>query len=277
MAVNRFPQLDAKALAPTRDALHAYCQILGMWLKHLAPQRKHWWHASLRPSLNGLTTGVIQASIDIELELNLRESLIVVSTAQGQTFSERLSGQSVNQLADQIEDFLLRQGLLQSDVPTRPDSMADIVFEHFSSQQAKLIADALASVSKAMTPLRAEIREETSPIQLWPHHFDLSMLWLPGSKIPGQDVNNAENADKQLNFGFTLGDESIPEPYFYITAYPLPENLPSHPLPKGTVWQGQGFNGAVLLYADLIKQSEPPETYLNKLWHSVLSAARDTI
>ena len=277
MLANRFPQLDPNALAPTRDAMHGYSKILGMWLKHLAPQRKHWWHASLRPSLTGLTTGVIQASIDLELELNLRDSLIVVSTSQGQTFSERLRGQSVKQVADQIEDFLLRQGLLQSEVPVRPDNMTDIDFEHFSPQQAQLMADTLASVSKAMLPLRASIREETSPIQLWPHHFDLSMLWLPGSKIPGQDVNNADYADKQLNFGFGFGDDSIPEPYFYVTAYPLPANLPSLSLPKGTVWQGDGFNGAVLRYADLINQTDTPESYLNELWHSVLSAARDTI
>ena len=42
-------------------------------------------------------------------------------------------------------------------------------------------------------------------------------------KIPGQDPADEESSDKQMNFGFTFGDEGIPEPYFYITAYPLPD------------------------------------------------------
>ena len=44
--------------------------------------------------------------------------------------------------------------------------------------------------------------------------FDMTMTWLPGAKVPGQDVDNAEYADAQMGFGFTLGDETIAEPYF---------------------------------------------------------------
>ena len=29
-----------------------------------------------------------------------------------------------------------------------------------------------------------------------------------------------------MNFGFTFGDENIPQPYFYVTAYPMPDGLP---------------------------------------------------
>ena len=77
-----------------------------------------------------------------------------------------------------------------------------------------------------------------------------------------------------MNFGFTFGDEAIPEPYFYVTAYPLPEALPSTPLPAGTVWQSNGFSGAVLPYRSLI-ESEDPRAYLLDLWGGLLSAGRE--
>ena len=71
MTARRFPELNPLALADTRDAVHQYAQILVAWLKTCRPRRKHWWHASLRPSLQGLTTGVVHANISFELMLNL--------------------------------------------------------------------------------------------------------------------------------------------------------------------------------------------------------------
>ena len=60
------------------------------------------------------------------------------------------------------------------------------------------------------------------------------MVWLPGTKVAGQSLENEEHADKQMNFGFTLGDDTIHEPYFYVTAYPLPDEFAELPLPAGT-------------------------------------------
>jgi len=134
-------------------------------------------------------------------------------------------------------------------------------------------AAALRSVALAMNQFRAGIREETRPIQIWPHHFDLAMFWLPGEKIPGQDPDDAEMSDQQMNFGFSFGDADIPEPCFYITAYPLPDTLPDSPLPVGTTWQSAGFSGAVLLYRTLLENSDPSE-YLVNLWNGLLVAGR---
>ena len=135
------------------------------------------------------------------------------------------------------------------------------------------MAYAWSSVTAAMEEFRSGIREETSPIQLWPHHFDLTMTWLPGEKVPGQDPENEEYADKQMGFGFVLGDETVPEPYFYVTAYPLPDAFPTLPLPTGTAWQTIGFNGAVLPYR-LLNDSSDPRGYLLDLWRGLLSAGQ---
>ena len=270
----RFPKLDDIAFADTRDALHRYARVLGAWLVACRRRRKHWWHASLRPSLQGLTTGVVHSEIDFELELNLRENRLLGRTSGGGSLTEDLRGQPAAELADHIETFLVGNGLGARLVP---QGIRDIENAErngdYSSDHAYALGRVWTSVASAMEAFRAGIREETSPIQLWPHHFDVSMLWLPGDKLSGQDPNNEEYADKQMNFGFTFGDETVTEPYFYITAYPLPEQLPTLQLPVGTVWQAEGFSGAVLLYGDLIESSDP-QAYLLDLWDRLLSAGR---
>ncbi len=275
MTTQHFPMLDDSSIVVTRNALHAYARILGDWLKRCRAKRKHWWHASLRPSLNGLTTGVVHAGTDFELELDLRVSRLQGRTSTGEQLCEPLQGQSAAELADRIEHFLVANGIDKQRVPEKNDSNEHSTSHPgYSAEHAHSIARAINSVVAAMDVFRAGIPEETSPIQLWPHHFDLSLLWLPGDKIPGQDPANEEYADKQMNFGFTLGDAGIPEPYFYITAYPLPEALPNTRLPPGTIWHSEGFSGAVLLYQTLSEMSDPT-AYLVELWRGLLSAGRE--
>jgi hypothetical protein len=275
MATKRFPSLDALAIVETRDALHAYSRILGAWLKSCRPKRKHWWHASLRPSLNGLTTGVINGGIDFEIALDLRNNQLLIRTATGESHREALAGQPAGELADIVADFLSARGIDDTD-GTRAGGGSEQSkrFDAYSTEQAHRIARALADVAAILKQFRAGIREECSPVQLWPHHFDLSMLWLPGETVAGQNPADEESADKQMNFGFTLGDEGITEPYFYVTAYPLPESLPKLPLAVGTTWRCEPFDGAVLLYRSLADMSDPSD-YLLNLYTRLLSAGRE--
>ena len=273
MTAQRFPDLDAHSITGTRDALHAYARVVGAWLKTCQPKRKHWWHASLRPSLSGLSTGVIHAGVDIELELNLIESQLRGRTSVGERMTESLHGQSPLELARSIQKFMHAAGVSSDCIPEL-NGVGSEELAGFDPEYAFKIGRAINAVSATLKQFRAGIREETSPIQLWPHHFDLSMLWLPGAKIAGQDPDNEEYADKQMNFGFAFGDETIPEPYFYVTAYPFPDALTNLSLPVGTSWKTDGFSGAVLSYAELVKNTDP-QSYLISLWSQLLSAGRN--
>ena len=146
--------------------------------------------------------------------------------------------------------------------------------DHFSTLDTASMGSVLNGVTAAMATLRAGIREECSPIQLWPHHFDLSMLWLPGDKVPGRDPADEEEADKQMNFGFSFGDDVIAEPYFFVTAYPMPEEMHRVALPAGTAWRTQGFSGAFLPYRNLTSTADPM-AYLLSLWDGLLAAGRE--
>ena len=272
MTKHHFPDLDLQALVETRDALHGYARVMGGYTAACRLRRKHWWNLSLRPSLEGLTTGVVRAEIDFELELNLRRSVLRARTHAGAELDEALRGQPASELARAIREFLGTSGLghisISEDV-SRVDATPG-----YSADVAESMAGAWRAVSSSMEVFRAGVREETSPIQLWPHHFDLSMIWLPGETIPGRDPDDEENADKQMNFGFTLGDAGISEPYFYVTAYPLLRAMEAVQLPSGTTWHSEGFNGAVLPYRSLM-QSTDPQGYLLDLWNRLLAAGRE--
>ena len=277
MTTRLFPPLDDPVLPGTRDALHAYAAVLGKWLTTSRSPRKHWWQGSLLPSVGGLTTGVLYGVIDYEIELDLLLGRLRVRTSEGAELVEPLRGQAAAELARGISSFLTSNGIDEQHTPS-DDAYADTQSHTgtYSAACARTVARAWSSIASTLEELRAGIREETSAIHLWPHHFDLSMVWLPGDKLPGQDplsLEAAETADKQMNFGFTLGDNTIAEPYFYVTAYPPPDAPPALPLPEGAVWQTEGFTGVTLRYRRLMTTADP-RRFLLDLWRDLLSAGR---
>jgi hypothetical protein len=78
-------------------------------------------------------------------------------------------------------------------------------------------------------------------------------------------VKDEENADEQMNFGFAPGDDAVPEPYFYVTAYPMPDSLVDSALPDGATWHTDSFTGALLTYAEVLDAPDPAEKVLDFL------------
>jgi hypothetical protein len=81
-----------------------------------------------------------------------------------------------------------------------------------------------------------------APVRVWPHHFDVGSV-LPLRAGSGEDAPS-------LGIGLSLGDDSIAEPYFYVTAWPARASLPD--LPAGGHWHRQGFTGAVLTGSEVV-------------------------
>ena len=176
--------------------------------------------------------------VHFELELDLATNHLRGEIAGSDSFRQALGTQTAGELADDVRSYLLSGGVDQKFVPeTGPqeghEPLGGEIKAGYSVEIAADFSAAWRAVSAAFAEFRAGIPEETSPLMVWPGHFDLAMMWLPGEKISDQDPQDEEYSDKQMNFGFTLGDEGIPEPYFYVTAYPLADAFADLDLPAG--------------------------------------------
>ena len=81
---------------------------------------------------------------------------------------------------------------------------------------------------------------------MWPHHFDLATL----ISLQGETT---------VGVGFSPGDGSYPEPYWYVSPWPYPENTPEWPLESGGRWHTQGFTAAVLTGSDALQSADQEE------------------
>ena len=197
----------------------------------------------------------------LALELNFLTGELIVRT-QEQSQSTPIDGQSIKSLTDWVLARLSDHGA-SVEIDTEPFSaMTALALDLQISRDLWRI---FATVDTVFTEFRGSLREETGPVHLWPHHFDLAVLWFSGRMVPGVDPDDEENADEQMNFGFVPGDTSIAEPYFYITAYPTPENFTDVQLPAGAYWHTEGFTGAILTYEQWLKQDKPRMALLNLL------------
>ncbi|MCE2504813.1 MAG: hypothetical protein J4G05_12300 [Chlorobi bacterium] len=258
--IDLWPPLAGNDWIPTRDALHDYLQIIGEIRTQLAPRQKHWWHVGLLPSLNGVSTGRLrQNEKSFAIEADLQNSRVILSFQDEDPLHISLNGQSSRALWSQMHDVVSGRGI-QLEIGDLGTNTVELT--GYSPEQARALGNGLNSITWIFETFKGEQRKETGPITLWPHHFDLALLWFSGRLVEGADPDDEEKADEQMNFGFATGDRAISEPYVYITAYPLPERLSDTPLPEGAYWHTEGWQGAVMPYASLIQTADPGEHLL---------------
>ena len=249
--VDTFPALPLHQWQDTRDTIHGYAQLLGNIRRAGTPPQKHWWHISLRPTATGLTTTPIRSGNEtVELLLDFTQHQLRLETSHGSSGSMALRGQSLRSLRRELLDGMDNLGVALPQIES--EAFADDSPGTYDPAAVRAFWQALSQMDIELTAFRHGLRQETSPVQLWPHHFDLAVNWFSGRLVPGQDPQNAEYADEQMNFGFSTGDQGTPEPYFYATAYPEPAGWSGEPLPPGAYWQQEGWSGAVLPYAAVV-------------------------
>lgn len=250
---------------PTFETLHHYARALGAVRRAFTPPQRHWSHVSLRVNASGLTTTPIPFSSHLfELALDMATQQLVIATSKGERVELPLRGQPLSRFWQELQGALNSLGI--QDKMTKPD-YPDAA-PHYDAARVASYWRALSQIDILLKQFQGELRGATGPVQFWSHHFDLAMLWFSGRLVPGQDPNDEENADEQMNFGFSVGDDGIPEPYFYITAYPLPDGLVGSPLPNGVSWHTEGWKGALLLYKTLAASNEPDKLLLD-YWRAV--------
>jgi len=241
------PSLEYENLLPTRDFLQDAGKVLGKLQQVFLQPMPHDWHYGLEVGMRGPLTQEFQLK-----DHAMRGSLDLV---QGKlrlgTTRWRFDRHSPPELLNNVKVWLESQQL--------PPKVAQPEFSGsttYDPAEAGQYAQALWWMHEQFSSIKQHLDEGlTSPILLFPHHFDLSLVWFPHDTGDKQD-------ERQLSLGWSTGDETIAEPYVYLTAYPEPAGFTRLPLPEPAYWQTEGFSGAIIKHNDLVTCDNPAATLI---------------
>lgn len=237
--------LDPKALNPARDYLRDVALAVGSLQRGFLPVDPHDWQHGLEVTMRGIKSQPFSVDgREVYVLLDLVKNKVRLGEAEW-ALSEYAGPEIFKNFKVWLESQNIKANLEQP----------DFAGGKFDESQSKAYAEVLWWIHKQFQIIKAEMSTgTTAPILLYPHHFDLSLVWYPW------------NNDKQISIGFSTGDETIPEPYIYLTLYPEPKDLVdllAERMPKEAYWQKQGFSGGILPYSKL-QESDHPEDLLRQ-------------
>ncbi len=252
----RFPSLDDAQWSRTRDSLHQRARMVGAVPRALAPTDPHWWHIALLPTGRTWATRTMEGEgREFRILADLQAHDLVVSNPV--SFDSVPLVTPIRDLVAWLVEAVGDQGRTIDLDPS--DFAPDAPYDAGAADQ---LAAAMESVTAVLHTVAQRIGGDQSPTQLWPHHFDIAMSWFSGRLVPGVDPDDLERAAESVTVGFSFGDEQIPEPYVYATAYPFPDGLRGMdpPGPARCTTTSDGFDGAVITYADARDTGRPADT-----------------
>lgn len=272
---NFFPSLEG--WEATRDTLHWYAKGVGVVPRAHAITRPHWWHISLKVQPDGMVTDNMplpQGGI-FYLKMDLHDHVVRLVTNQGARGEFDMgAGLTSTEFGERILEAVSDLGL--------EANYARGKFENDEPRQYEP-----AFVEKYLTALvnaeifferhRAGLEGDRGPVQLWPHGFDLSFEWFGDRQISYEEGGEMVTAPSQLNLGFSPGESSHPEPYFYSNPWPFDkEALLDVALPSGARWFTGSWQGSLLPYQNLVDSPHPEGAFLSYA-RAVYEAAEPTL
>ncbi len=232
------PLPSLSRLHVTQDYLQDVAKVLGKLQQVFLSADPHDWQRGLLVTMRGLSTQAFsvdgretRASIDLvkhKMRLDGNKWL--------------LENYSPTELLNNVRAWLeMNQQQLHIE---EPEFSAGV--PRFAAAEAEKYGAALWWMDEQFQQVKARLEQGlVSPVLVYPHHFDLSLSWFPFDD------------ERQFTLGWSIGDETIHEPYVYLTAYPEPAGFTKLKLPLEARWQHEGFSGATLTYEALRKHDKP--------------------
>lgn len=112
-----------------------------------------------------------------------------------------------------------------------------------------LLETTYANAARALAEHRAGL-EGAQPVRMWPHHFDIAVL---------QPLGEGGEEAPSLGFGWSPGDSSYPDGYWYVLPWPPRPEASRVQLASGGHWHDRGWFGAVLTSADVARRASASE------------------
>jgi hypothetical protein len=242
--------------------LHHAALVVSAVGRSFAPRQPGFRHAALawNPEERALAGANVQASTRgrVHASVAMEPAALLLRAESGEVplLTAILAGRSLADVQHDLRTALADAGLdaarltlrLPADLPDGPlhtrepmviDAAAAAELGRWFGLASDLLEDAAAA------------HESGLPVPCWPDHFDLAVLTAPAGAV--SSPGHAARPDAAVTLGFSPGDGSIPEPYFYVTPWPVPPAgtiLPK--APAGGRWQTDGWMGLALTATTII-------------------------
>jgi hypothetical protein len=258
-------RLDPRSLSAARVELHHAALLVSGVGRCLARWQPGYRHAALSwdAVLGGLAGWPVESPSGGEVRAALTfepPRLLLLDSRDGpQRVPIELTGRRFAEVQERLTAALADAGLhadaytvrIPADLPHGPIQRG-VAFAPDVAAAGELghwFAFAHARLAGTTAALRAG-----TGVPCWPDHLDMAVAVTmePGT---GQDRSPAGT----VTLGFSAGDATIAEPYFYVTAWPPPP--PGAPLPaapSGGRWHLEGWTGLALDATSILQAGDPP-------------------
>jgi hypothetical protein len=240
--------VSPRRLTEARLQLHHAVQLVAAVGRSLVPARGDDGHTSLewRAKPRGFMGQEAPGARPWSAALSIDDLSLLVLAEEAEAgrlaLRDRTKGEAFAWLVNQAHYLGASAEKLSLDAPyTVPQ---DAVGAVFTPPGDGSVAELGRWFGNAHTLLRGEAEgwAGAAPVRVWPHHFDIGSV-LPFGPTGGEGAPS-------IVIGLSPGDETIPEPYFYVTPWPVPATLPD--LPAGGHWHREGWTGAVLTGSEVV-------------------------
>jgi hypothetical protein len=243
----------------TRSTLHLYSRILSAVANVHAEPHPKWWHVSLNVQSDGLMTEKMDLPQNgsFTLGMNFDRHQIVLANDSGPIREfDMAAGLTATEMSDQILGAVADLGLT-GDYPSEKFESDEL--RTYDPVAAERFFDVLLDVNRLFDQHRATLPGDVSPINFWTHGFDLAFEWYGTRRVESTEGDTTTLVSSQLNLGFYPATPA----YFYSNAWPFEgDQFLDRPLPDGASWHTDGWEGAMLPYAELVGDERADERVL---------------
>ena len=245
--LNRMPRFrasDPAGWSEDRSSLHHASWIAGSVAFAALPARSDdaQTNLAIRPRDGEFVTHPLDQNGALSLRLDVRRLELTFRDGAAREDSLGMIGRTIDEVLGACGDVLREVGLVEEPIKLRPyPDFPDHplgqgqVFTPGNPEARSVLFDSFALADEAFLRLGDRV-PALGNARLWPHHFDLGAL-----------IDLGEG--RQIGLGFSPGDESIEQPYYYVAGYPTPD-LSAPPQLEHGQFTRTGFQGALLLACD---------------------------
>jgi hypothetical protein len=239
-------------LSQARIQLHWATQLVSAPGTSLLPPAEDYSHTNLGWDAElGVLTGHNVGPASMQAALVFEGLELLVLDGRRERASMRLAGHTLQQglawLGHEISSEGKALALPVHEMPPYAVGEGGV----FSDAGTEARAELSAWFANSFGLIRDAVADypDAAPVRCWPHHFDVASLLTLHSGVGAEEA-------RSIGVGFSPGDGSYDQPYFYVTPWPYPDADGLPPLADGAHWHTEGWTGAVLTAEQLL--STPP-------------------